>query len=120
MNPFASMHRAGITLAFGSDSPVTPLDPWAGVRAAVQHHSPDERLSPKVAFAAHTQGGHRARGDDQGGILEPGSPASYAVWDVTELGVDGLPDLSSADGVLPSCVRTVVAGAVAFDAEDLT
>ena len=28
---------AGVPLAFGSDSPVTPVDPWAGVRAAVEH-----------------------------------------------------------------------------------
>ncbi|NEB82256.1 amidohydrolase family protein, partial [Streptomyces sp. SID14478] len=28
LNPFASLLRAGVPLAFGSDSPVTPLDPW--------------------------------------------------------------------------------------------
>ncbi|MGL5927873.1 MAG: amidohydrolase, partial [Dermatophilaceae bacterium] len=31
-NPFAAMVSAGVSLAFGSDSPVTPFDPWAAVR----------------------------------------------------------------------------------------
>ena len=35
MNPFAALHAAGVSLAFGSDAPVTPLGPWAAVRAAV-------------------------------------------------------------------------------------
>ncbi|WP_069162526.1 amidohydrolase, partial [Nocardia altamirensis] len=34
LNPFAAMAAAGISLAIGSDAPVTPLDPWAAVRAA--------------------------------------------------------------------------------------
>jgi predicted amidohydrolase YtcJ len=118
MNPFGSMHRAGITLAFGSDSPVTPMDPWSGVRAAVHHHHPDERLSTRVAFGAHTQGGHRARRDDRAGTLVPAALASYTVWETEVPKAGGLPDLSSADTTLPSCVRTVVAGAVAYDAED--
>jgi len=39
------------------------------------------------------------------------------VWEVTSPGADGLPDLGSRDSRLPTCVRTVVAGRVAFDAE---
>src|SRR5665648_262218 len=34
MNPLADLADAGVPLAFGSDSPVTPIDPWAGVLAA--------------------------------------------------------------------------------------
>ncbi|NEA49928.1 amidohydrolase family protein, partial [Streptomyces sp. SID10815] len=33
LNPFAALLRGGVPLAFGSDSPVTPLDPWGTVRA---------------------------------------------------------------------------------------
>ncbi|MGI8700473.1 MAG: amidohydrolase [Nocardioidaceae bacterium] len=121
MNPFATMHRAGVLLAFGSDSPVTPMAPWAGVRAAVLHSRSDERLSLAAAFAAHTRGGHRARGHDEAGVLSPGADASYAIWDASGLppAPDGgaLPDIAH-DGALPRCVRTVVSGAVAFDAED--
>ncbi|MYS13127.1 amidohydrolase family protein, partial [Streptomyces sp. SID4982] len=37
LNPYAALLRAGVPLAFGSDSPVTPLDPWGTVRAAAFH-----------------------------------------------------------------------------------
>ena len=43
-NPFRALADAGVTLAFGSDSPVTPLGPWAAVRAAVHHHAEEHRL----------------------------------------------------------------------------
>ena len=39
MNAFASMNRAGVALAFGSDTPVTPFGPWAAVRAAAWHRT---------------------------------------------------------------------------------
>jgi len=109
MNPFAAMARAGVTLAFGSDSPVTPFDPWAGVRAAVWHRTPAQRLPVAAAFDAHTRGGHQAAGDDCAGWLAPGMPATYAVWDPTERGADGLPDLHP-ERSLPTCRATVVAG----------
>jgi hypothetical protein len=78
MNPFGSMHRAGVVLAFGSDAPVTPFDPWGGVRAAVHHHDEAERLPVEDAFEAHTRGGHRARRDDAAGVLVPGAAATYS------------------------------------------
>ena len=59
-NPMGAMHGVGVALAFGSDSPVTPLDPWGSVRAAVPHHNPAQRMSVRAAFAAHTRGGWRA------------------------------------------------------------
>ena len=114
MNAFGSMAKAGITLAFGSDSPVTPFDPWAAVRAATAHQEPRERLDARAAFDAHTAGGWRAAGDPTGGVVAPGAPASLAVWDP--------PGTSAADldRVLrgePSCVLTLVRGAVAHDRE---
>jgi predicted amidohydrolase YtcJ len=117
MNPFQRMLRAGITLAFGSDTPITPVDPWATVRAATCHHRPDERLTTAEAFEAHTRGGHRARRDDRSGALAPGLPATYAVWDVPD-GLDetGLPVLRDGSR-LPVCVETVVAGATVFALE---
>ncbi|WP_159052999.1 amidohydrolase, partial [Streptomyces scabiei] len=45
LNPFAALLRAGVPLAFGSDSPVTPLDPWGTVRAAAFHRTPEHRVS---------------------------------------------------------------------------
>ena len=42
--PMASLRRAGVTLRFGSDAPVSPLDPWQGIAAAVTRTA-DERVA---------------------------------------------------------------------------
>ncbi|MFF8291949.1 amidohydrolase [Streptomyces sp. NPDC016309] len=131
LNPYAAMLRAGVPLAFGSDSPVTPLDPWGTVRAAAFHRTPEHRISVRAGFTAHTRGGWRATGRDDAGVLVPGAPADYAVWRADELvvqapddrvarwstdprsGTPGLPDLTP--GVdLPVCLRTVVGGRTVF------
>ncbi|MBD0711445.1 MULTISPECIES: amidohydrolase [unclassified Streptomyces] len=131
LNPYAALLRAGVPLAFGSDSPVTPLDPWGTVRAAAFHRTPEHRISVRAAFTAHTRGGWRAVGRDDAGTLVPGAPADYAVWRAEELvvqapddrvarwstdprsGTPGLPDLTpGAD--LPICLRTVVHGQTVY------
>jgi len=114
MNPYASMHRAGVPLAFGSDTPVTPFDPWGAVRAAVTHHTTEERLDAMTAIEAHTVGGWRAGRDDHGGRIAPGAPAYLAVWDTDDRANDGLPALTEGSA-LPTCVLTLVAGRVAHD-----
>jgi predicted amidohydrolase YtcJ len=99
-------------LALGSDSPVTPLDPWGTVRAAVFHHVPEQRMSLTDAFAAHTVGGWRVARRDAEGALERGAPATYAVWDTAS--ADGTePDLSP-EADLPRCLRTVTRGQTIF------
>ncbi|MDF3302361.1 amidohydrolase [Streptomyces tropicalis] len=131
LNPFAALLRAGVPLAFGSDSPVTPLDPWGTVRAAAFHRTPEHRVSVRAAFTAHTRGGWRAAGRDDAGVLVPGAPADYAVWRTGELvvqapddrvarwstdprsGTPGLPDLTPGRD-LPVCLRTVVGGRTVF------
>lgn len=79
LNPYATLAAAGMTLAFGSDAPVTPVDPWATVRAAVEHRTPGQGLDRDVALAAHTRGGWAAAGEP-GGVLATGEPATFAVW----------------------------------------
>jgi predicted amidohydrolase YtcJ len=129
-NPLAALAAAGLPLALGSDSPVTALDPWGGVRAAVRHHVTASALSARAAFAAHTRGGWRAARRDREGELVPGAPATFAVWQVEgELVVEapdervvawstdpraGVPGLPELDGPDPVCLRTVVAGRGAF------
>jgi predicted amidohydrolase YtcJ len=134
LNRFAALAAEGVPLAFGSDAPVTAMDPWASVRAAAYPHDPASAISPRSAFAAHTRGGWRAARRPHEGVLTVGAPATFAVWRAGELGVDspddrvtrwstdpraavpGLPDL--APGVrLPECTRTVVRGATVY-AED--
>ena len=89
MNPFALLASQGVPLAFGSDSPVTGMNPWATVRAATRHHTPGSSLSARAAFAAATRGAWRAAGVRDGvtGTLVPGAPATYAVWEADELEV---------------------------------
>ena len=134
MNPFATMARAGVLLAFGSDAPVTAADPWAAVRAAAHHRTPGSELSARAAFTAHTRGGHRAAGrtDRAIGTISIGAPAHLAVVRAGELvrptadpkvarwstdprsRVPLLPDLTP--GVeLPHTLATLVDGTVAFD-----
>lgn len=96
LNPLADLAAAGVPLAFGSDSPVTPLDPWAGVAAAVHHHSADQRLGARAAFRAATRGGWRLAGHDEVGELRVGSPAHLAVWDAPELTVQAVQGRLSA------------------------
>ena len=133
MNPFGAMAAAGVPLAFGSDSPVTPLAPWEAVRAAAFHTDPDQRISARAAFAAHTRGAARAAGRREDGILSPGAPATLrsgrrANWSCRlpddriqawstdpRSGTPALPDLTP--GVpAPRCLRTVVRGRLVHDA----
>jgi len=74
---YRSLLSAGAPLALGSDAPVTPLDPWIGIAAAVRRTTgdrppwtPDQRLSLLEALAAST-----------GGRLAPGvgDPADLVV-----------------------------------------
>lgn len=131
LNDFAALSSAGVALAFGSDAPVTPLDPWATVRAAAYHRTPASALSVRAAFTAHTRGGWRAarRDGDGSGVLAVGHPATYAIWDDAELATDvpdervsrwstdpraglaGLPDLAPGRP-LPRCRQTVVRGRI--------
>ncbi|MEU2165572.1 amidohydrolase [Streptomyces sp. NPDC019208] len=131
LNPYAALLRAGVPLAFGSDSPVTPVDPWGTVRAAAFHRTPEHRISVRAAFTAHTRGGWRAVGRDDAGTLVPGAPADYAVWRTGDLvvqapddrvarwstdprsGTPGLPDLTPGNP-LPECLRTVVFGQTVY------
>lgn len=135
LNDFAALSAAGVTLAFGSDAPVTPIDPWAAVRAAAFSTRAASSISPRAAFTAHTRGGWRAaRVDDGSGTLAVGHPATYAVWNAGRLTVDapdervarwstdaragiaGLPDLTPGRA-LPTCRTTVLRGRAIFTAD---
>lgn len=135
MNRFADILAAGGALAFSSDAPVTPLGPWEAVRAAMHHSSPEQRISARAAFSAHTRGGWRAVGEPQAGVLRPGSPAHLAIWQVDALDVQapdtrvsgwstdprsGTPPLPILDpgAELPQCLATVVSGRVIHAAGD--
>lgn len=127
LHDFAGLVRAGVSLALGSDSPVTAIEPWEWVRAAMWHHNPAARLSGRAAFAAATRGGWRAARRDDGGVLAVGAPATFAVWAAEALavqapdsrvanwstdprsGTPGLPVLDPGTPA-PACLATVLEG----------
>jgi hypothetical protein len=100
-NPFAWFAQEGVHLAFGSDSPVTPLDPWGAVVAA-ERHLGGLGLPRRAALAAHTVGGRYAAGQDDVGPLCPGFRADLAVWSGDPLAVE--------DPRTLRCLATVVSG----------
>ena len=118
-NPIGAMYATGVTLAFGSDAPVTPLDPWAAVVAAAAPRNPAYRMSVRAAFGASTRGGWRAVGVDDAGVLAPGAAATFAVWETPAGTEGGLPVVvAGVDGVVPGrpvCRRTVVQGETIFE-----
>jgi predicted amidohydrolase YtcJ len=118
-NPIGAMHATGVALAFGSDSPVTALDPWTVVVAAAAPRNPVYRMSVRAAFAASTRGGWRAARADGVGVLSPSSAATFAVWDTPAGLRDGLPALlPELDGPAPErpvCRRTVLDGSTIFE-----
>jgi predicted amidohydrolase YtcJ len=133
MNAIGTLQTAGVPVCLGSDAPVTEQNPWATVKACLEHNNPAERISARAAFLAHTRAGWRAANEPNPmqGQLAPGTPATFAVWDVDELSVQtpdsrvtawstdaraGTPLLPSLDtGRLPECVLTVVDGQTVFE-----
>jgi predicted amidohydrolase YtcJ len=103
-NPLAWFVEAGVAMAFGSDSTVTPLDPWGAVMAARDHRG-GLGVARSVALRAHTLGGRHVAGQDDVGPLRTGARADFAVW-------DGDP-FTAADPRSLTCRATVVAGSVA-------
>jgi predicted amidohydrolase YtcJ len=105
-NPFADFADAGVALTLGSDAPVTPLDPWGGVHAAVDHRTPGSGLRPFDAFDAATHGGwYAARAEHPDGPLAVGAPAHLALWATSQT-------LSAvlADRATPACRQLLVDG----------
>lgn len=129
LNPFSLLASQGVPLAYGSDTPVTDMNPWATIRAATTHRTPGSAISARAAFAAATRGGWRAGGvrDGLAGTLVPGAPASYAIWEADEFDVSApadavqrwstdprsrVPVLPRLDDGLPRCRQTVHRGAI--------
>ncbi|MBY8853546.1 amidohydrolase family protein, partial [Saccharothrix sp. MB29] len=79
LNPFSRLAAAGMILALGSDAPVTPVDPWAAVKAAVHHRTEGHGISPRAAFNAHTRGGWRAAAVGAGGGGRDVDPGPHGV-----------------------------------------
>lgn len=88
-NPFRSMLEAGIRLAGGSDSYVTPMDSLLGIHAAVNRPNRSERLDVFDAVSLFTSGGSWFSFDEgRRGTLEVGKDASFVVLESDPFDVD--------------------------------
>jgi predicted amidohydrolase YtcJ len=103
--PIGGLGRTGATVSFGSDWPVTSMNPLEGIAVAMTRQTrdavppegwlPEHRLSLDEALAAYTRAGaYQAFNEGETGTLAVGQRADLCV-----LGVDllGLPGLDVAD-----------------------
>ena len=88
-NPHRTMRDAGIPLAAGSDSYVTPMDSMLGIHSAVNRPNEAEQMDVFDAVALFTTGAARISFDeDRRGTLEPGRDASFTVLGEDPLDAD--------------------------------
>jgi hypothetical protein len=102
--PWRALLDAGARLAFGSDAPVEPPVPAAGLAAAVTRRRPgrarafvpEQCIGLDEALTAYTEGAARLAGWWPAvGSLRPGSCADFVVWS-TDLHAAGAEDLAQA------------------------
>ena len=91
MNPFRTLVDRGLEVGAGSDSPITMIDPLAGIAAFEAHHDPAQRLHREEAVRAYTIGSARlAHQEDKKGSLAPGMHADFAAYEVDPMVADSL------------------------------
>jgi len=87
--PMRSILRSGAPVSFGSDWPVSKIDPLAGIAVAATRRTPDgeplggwtpeQKVSVAEAVAAYTTGTAVQAGTDGVGRIEVGQPADLVV-----------------------------------------
>lgn len=128
--PYLTLTSDGIPIAFGSAGQQQAQDPWSWVRAAALEGPTEQRISVRAAFLAASRAGHRLAGRMHPGSLNPGTEATFVVWEPWDLTVHGqderiqtwstdprsrtpmLPDLTEG---APEVLRTVVSGHLVHD-----
>ena len=92
MNRFGTMTARGLRLGAGSDSTVTPLDPFLQMASLRGHHVEAERLDAAGAFEMHTVGSRAMALDESAGAIAAGQGADLVLVDRDPLtaGVDEL------------------------------
>lgn len=115
--PWRTLLEAGVPVAFGSDAPVEPVNPFYGVHAAVTRRTrngepasgrePHERITVRQAVSAFTLGAAYAAGLEQdSGTLQSGKHADFITLDTD-------PFASDPDDLWKTAVSTtVVAGTI--------
>ncbi len=115
--PMARWQRRGLKPAMSSDTPVSDVNPFVNLHAAVTRRTlggevvgADERLTLAEALSTYTENGAHACGvDDRLGTLEAGKTADIAV-------LDGDPFARGADDLLATGADlTLLDGQIRFD-----
>ena len=89
VHPYRTILDHGIAICGGSDSPVTPYDPLAGVQAAVNHPNADERVTRYEALEMFTSAAAwSAFEEKEKGTIEPGKLADLVILSADPLAVD--------------------------------
>jgi len=79
-NPYRHLLDAGVRLAGGSDAPITPIDPVAGIRAAMERPNPREAVAGDEALAMFTSEAAFALSRESiCGSIEVGKDADFTV-----------------------------------------
>ena len=110
---FASMARAGVSIAGSSDAPIERTDVLAAMAAAVDRggQAPEQALTRSEALALFTTGGSFARGtEDELGSLAAGRRADLVVLDA-----DPTDERTDLDAV--GVRSTVIAGEARYRSE---
>jgi predicted amidohydrolase YtcJ len=111
---FRTLLDAGVPLAFGSDAPVSPLDPWLAMAAAV-HRSADHR-EPWHGEQAVTAAEALAASTDGQGTVRAGSRGDLVLLDADPLGGSGSTAEVAAHLRTLRAATTIVGGRVVHDA----
>lgn len=91
MNPFSQIIRSGLAIAGGSDSTVTPLDPFLGMKAAIAHNSKEFRIDVDAALRMFTSwAAYAGRQEEERGSLEPGKAADFCLVDTDPYSTDDI------------------------------
>jgi hypothetical protein len=116
--PWKQFADNGVKLAFDTDYPVEPINPFRGIYAAItrkneagtKEYFPEQKLTIEQALAAYTTGSAYAEfAEKQKGTLAPGMLADFVVLDR---------DLTSAappDILKTLVLRTVVGGKTVYE-----
>ena len=119
--PWKQFLDNGIPLAFGTDYPVEPINPFRGIYAAVtrkneagtKEYYPEQKLTIQQALAAYTTGSAYAQfAESEKGTLAPGMLADFVVLD-RDLTKAAPPEILKT-----KVLRTVVGGKTVYQAEN--
>jgi len=117
--PWKKFLDNGVPLAFGTDYPFEPINPFRGIYAAVtrtneagtKDYYPEQKLTIEQALAAYTTGSAYAQfAENEKGTLASGMLADFVVLD------RDLTKAAPADILKTQVLRTVVGGKTVYEA----